>query len=279
MKKLIIFISLLVTWIYLSNAISITLNSRQKLESSQWTDLSSTLNKVNVSGNNLSVNGKFSINWKICLADNNCLWECWDWYHWDTSSNSCITNAWTESAPWTSCLDLYNKWAREDKAYYLTWASGKKFLVYCDMTTAWGGWTLVAKTWHAHHAWSWRAAPTSESELIKYSRITPETTSWTLVDEFSWISTYIRYKLPFLDQYIAISDLSENSNRVMLVNRVSNSKITSISWSVHNRIALRFLTDDISKVYDYTLSYQPPTYGRRGWYYSTETWPAYVFLR
>jgi alpha-tubulin suppressor-like RCC1 family protein len=88
MKKLLTFLSIFISLIYLSSAIDIVLNSWQKLESSSWSNLSSVLNKIDVFGDNLSVNGKLAVNWKICLEDNSCLWECAEWI-WDSNTLSC----------------------------------------------------------------------------------------------------------------------------------------------------------------------------------------------
>jgi hypothetical protein len=89
MKKILIIIALLVATIYLSSAVNISLNSWSKLEGSSWDNLSSVLNKVDISGNNLNVNWKLSVSWKICLTDNSCLGECEENYNWDTLTNSC----------------------------------------------------------------------------------------------------------------------------------------------------------------------------------------------
>jgi hypothetical protein len=90
MKKIIIFLSLLLTTIYLSSAVNISLNSWSKLEGSSWDNLSSVLNKVDVSWSELKVNWKLAVNWKICLADNNCMGECEEHHNWDVSTSSCV---------------------------------------------------------------------------------------------------------------------------------------------------------------------------------------------
>jgi hypothetical protein len=142
MKKILIFTSLFIAWIYLSSAISITLNSWKKLESSSWTNLSSVLNKVDVSWNNLSVNWKLSINWKICI-ETWCLWECSWWQIWDKNTNTCILPATTPETAWKTCKTILDenpwtpswlKWIDPDGDWWLS-----PFQAYCDMTTnGWG---------------------------------------------------------------------------------------------------------------------------------------------
>lgn len=277
MRKIFLFLSILISGVYLSKAIVLDLSSWDKLSNSSWDGIASITNKLNLSSNDLNIDWKLISDSKICSWDT-CLWECDTWNHWDSSTLTCVANPWSETTPAASCLDLYNQWEREDKAYFLTWASSKTFEVYCDMTN-WG-WTLVAKTWNAHDLWWWRATPTNASDLAKFANLNAETTNtWTLVDEFIGISTYIRYKLPYLDEYVKISDLSVNNSSDLRISQISNSLITSISWDKHNRLSVKFNWSDISLVYDYTLSYDPPTYGRRGSSYSHETWPAYIFLK
>jgi len=82
MKKIIILISIFIAWIYLSSAVNIVLTSWEKLDNSSWTDLSSVLNKVDVSWNNININWKLAVDWKICDADNKCLGECPEHYTW-----------------------------------------------------------------------------------------------------------------------------------------------------------------------------------------------------
>jgi len=144
MKKIIIFISIFISLIYLSSAVDIVLNSGQKLDNSNWTNLSSILNKVDISWSNLNINWKLSVNWKIC-ANDLCLWD----------------NPWTQETPWKSCSDLLSKWVNTNWVYYIkpTWYSWSAFQVYCDMKTEWWGWTrYVNISWNysftsAKHCW------------------------------------------------------------------------------------------------------------------------------
>jgi len=152
MKKLIIFISVFIATIYLSSAIDIVLNSWQKLDNSSWDNLSWILNKVDISWNNLNINWKFSVDWKICDVDDNCLWECTDWKIWDNVNNTCILPASTpETAkPNSTCKTILadNPWVLNKDWYYYIWPTwfADKFKAYCDMTTNWWGRTRWFKS-------------------------------------------------------------------------------------------------------------------------------------
>jgi len=113
MKKILITISLLITTVYLSSAVDIVLNSWQKLDNNNWTDLSSVLNKVDINSGDLNISWKLVVNWKICDLDWNCLWECpvwqvcdmetdgWDWklvMNLDTNDGNV---QWYDSSYWT----------------------------------------------------------------------------------------------------------------------------------------------------------------------------------
>jgi len=125
-KKTLVLIFMFLSLTCLTSAIIITLSSGNKLENSHWTNLSSVLNKVDISWNNININWKLSVNWKIC-ANDLCLWD----------------NPWTQETPWKSCSDLLSKWVNTNWVYYIkpTWYSWSAFQVYCDMKTEWWGWT------------------------------------------------------------------------------------------------------------------------------------------
>jgi len=74
MKKLLIIISIIISSLYITSAISVKLNSWEKLNNSSWDNLSLVLNKVDVNSNDLNVNWKLVVDWKICDASDNCLW-------------------------------------------------------------------------------------------------------------------------------------------------------------------------------------------------------------
>jgi len=149
MKKLLIFISLFIASIYLSSAIIITLSSWQKLDNSSWNNLSSVLNKVDVSWSDLNINWRLAVDWKICDINNNCLGECSWWDIWDTSNNTCITPASTPETADKTCKTIKEKNASAwDWEYWINpdgdgWVDA--FKVYCDMNTDWWGWTLVTR--------------------------------------------------------------------------------------------------------------------------------------
>jgi hypothetical protein len=165
MKKIIIFLSILLSLVYLSSAIDIVLNSWQKLETSSWNDLSSVLNKVDVSWWSLSINWKLVVNWKICLDNWNCLGECEDWYIWDANTNSCITPATTPETAWETCYTIKQADnSAVDGIYWIDpnwWDKTDAFQVYCDMTDDWWGWTkVIAFLWSSRaHANAWDVTP------------------------------------------------------------------------------------------------------------------------
>jgi len=141
MKKLIIIVSIFLSLVYLSSAVNIVLTSWTKLDNSSWDNLSSVLNKVNINWDNININWKLVVDWKICDASNNCLWICNDWKIWDTNTNSCIISATTPETAWETCWKI-KQWnsTAPDGYYYITlpWHSSPTE-VYCDMTTEWGG--------------------------------------------------------------------------------------------------------------------------------------------
>jgi len=92
MKKIIIFISILLSFIALSSAINVFLNWWDILSMVKWNEMASTLNKVDINSNNLKINWKLAVNWKICLDNGQCLGECLGSEHWDSTTNSCINN-------------------------------------------------------------------------------------------------------------------------------------------------------------------------------------------
>jgi len=156
MKKILIFILLFIASVYLSWAININLWSWEKLENNIWTNLSSVLNKVNISWWDININWKLAVDWKICLDNGNCIWECtWEQF-WDNATSSCKAKAgWTAETASKTCKTL-----KEENPEYINWAYfidpdwdwwDTPFKAYCNMTLAWGGWTLLATQKDGHY--------------------------------------------------------------------------------------------------------------------------------
>ncbi|MCT4617239.1 MAG: fibrinogen-like YCDxxxxGGGW domain-containing protein [Candidatus Gracilibacteria bacterium] len=136
MKKFILTLSILLSGIYLANfisAITITKNSGEVLDNSTWTNISNLTNKIDVSGSDIKLDGKLYVTGKICDNSGKCLGD---------------VEYGTQENPGTSCkniLDTKSSYLNKDGKYFIkpTGYSGSAFEVYCDMTTAGGGWTRV----------------------------------------------------------------------------------------------------------------------------------------
>ncbi|MCT4617056.1 MAG: fibrinogen-like YCDxxxxGGGW domain-containing protein [Candidatus Gracilibacteria bacterium] len=136
MKKIILFLSLILSGIYLVNfigAITITKNSGEVLDNTTWGNISSLTNKIDVTGANIKLNGKLYVTGKIC----------------DNSGKCLGIKEGTEENPGLSCKTiLADDNTAGDGIYWIDPNGGDiadKFQVYCDMTTDSGGWTLVGK--------------------------------------------------------------------------------------------------------------------------------------
>jgi hypothetical protein len=160
MKKIILFLSLILSWIYLANfisAITINKNSWEVLDNTTWENISSLTNKIDVSWADIKLNWKLYVTWKICDNSWFCLGDSIEWT---------ITN------PWKSCLDLKGKWVDVDKEYYIKpdWYTGNAFKVYCDMTTNWWG-----RTRYVNIIWNYSATDASScvttQTIVKNSNI------------------------------------------------------------------------------------------------------------
>jgi len=132
MKKLILIISIFISWIYLANfigAITVTKNSWEILDNTTWSNISSLTNKIDVSWSNIKLNWKLYVTWKICDNSWNCLWDIKKWL---TSDN-----------PWLSCLDIQNSWVTQDGIYWIKPDANPAYQVYCNMTFDDWWWTLI----------------------------------------------------------------------------------------------------------------------------------------
>ncbi|MCT4617109.1 MAG: hypothetical protein N4A38_02760 [Candidatus Gracilibacteria bacterium] len=98
MKKIILFISILLSGIYLANfinAITVTKNSGEVLDNSTWTNISSLTDKIDVSSSDIKLNGKLYVTGELCSnigGVKKCLGSCDDGYHWEQASLSCVPN-------------------------------------------------------------------------------------------------------------------------------------------------------------------------------------------
>ncbi|MCT4617643.1 MAG: fibrinogen-like YCDxxxxGGGW domain-containing protein [Candidatus Gracilibacteria bacterium] len=135
MKKFILFLSILLSGIYLTNfisAVTITKTSGEVLDNTTWASISSLTNKIDVSSSDIKLNGKLYVTGKICDNSGKCLGE---------------TKLGTENNPGESCKKiLEDDNTSVDGMYWIDPNGGDisdKFESYCDMTTDGGGWTLV----------------------------------------------------------------------------------------------------------------------------------------
>jgi hypothetical protein len=143
-KKLILIISIFISWIYLANfinAITVTKNSWEVLDNTTWTNISNLTNKIDVSSSDIKLNWKLYVTWKLC--DNS--WKCL----WDIEYG-------TAAVPWKSCLDIKSKWITKDWIYHIKPDANPAFEVYCNMTFGDWWWTLIHVSEEANSRWKFK---------------------------------------------------------------------------------------------------------------------------
>ncbi|MCT4616837.1 MAG: hypothetical protein N4A38_01345 [Candidatus Gracilibacteria bacterium] len=118
MKKLILSLSIILCLIYLTNfigAISVTKNPGEILDNSTWGNISSLTNKIDVSGDNIKLNGKLYITGELCSVVGGvkkCLGKCTGDQIWNSTTKTCEDCPATYSGGSTQIYD--------GKCYYRT---------------------------------------------------------------------------------------------------------------------------------------------------------------
>jgi hypothetical protein len=149
MKKFILFLSIIFSWIYLANfiwAITISKNSWEVLDNSTWTNISSLTNKIDVGSSNIKLNWKLYVTWELCSVIwwvKKCLWSCLDWEYWDNASLSCKTcGLWYHVSWWTCVVNNYTNTVSSPR-YSWKWIF------------VWRGWEggLTWTCWHWDYWW------------------------------------------------------------------------------------------------------------------------------
>jgi len=186
MKKILVFLSLSIAWIYLSSAIDMVLTSWTKLDDSSWNNLSSVLNKTDVSWYNININWKLSVDWKICDLNDNCFWECAQWEV--LSWSACVKAGSTaetalEGSTCKTLLENNSKYQNKSWFYYIKPAWFTTVVrAYCDMTTNWWGRTRwynssnsTGQIWDSNNCKTAKHYSDSNFECINPLKITNKT--------------------------------------------------------------------------------------------------------
>ncbi|MCT4617728.1 MAG: fibrinogen-like YCDxxxxGGGW domain-containing protein [Candidatus Gracilibacteria bacterium] len=131
MKKIILFLSLILSGVYLANfigAITITKNSGEVLDNSTWGNIAGLTDKIDVSSGDIKLNGKLYVTGKICDSNGICLGD----------------KIGTESYPGLSCNDVLEKGGSiGNGVYWLKPDAKPAFEAYCIMDWNGGGYTIV----------------------------------------------------------------------------------------------------------------------------------------
>jgi len=170
---------MIVLWSWILRAVELWINSGEKLDNPHWNNLSWILNKVDINSSNLKINWKLAANWKICDTNNNYIWECDNWYIWDTTTNNC-------KAEWNK---FWPHWAFPD-------------------------WTIVSSTWRRSVS-CWDSAVLNACESS--CQAMPEVNAWYCRDDDNWYPQYRWMCNCFKWNTKTLSNLSSSHNAWQII--------------------------------------------------------------